>query len=152
MPLSPNDITLVAQAILDRLSYQDVQWAVVEVTPAEETEFALPAGVLREGLVVPRSMLVRAAKVSDLSCRINAYFTFGIPTQRAIMQMASSLQDGVIETVRAAVPVCPAHSHPLSARLEGELAVWGCPLNIGLFEPIYDMGQDEISDDHRLSP
>lgn len=123
MALAPEQIVAVAQAILDRLSHRDTRWTVAEVIAVDESGFTDP-------------VLVRVAKIADPSCTVSSYFSQGIPTQPAIAQLASSLQDEVIETVSAAVPVCPGHPHPQSARVEDGRAVWVCPLGTGPKESI----------------
>jgi hypothetical protein len=124
MALAPDEIANVAQAILDRLSGDDAHWTVASVDLHPE---ALPD---------PRVMLVRAVKVSEPSCAVSSYFSQTIPTQQAIAQLASSLQDEVIEAVWAAVPACEGHPHPMSARVEDERAVWGCPEDAGVKQAI----------------
>jgi hypothetical protein len=133
----------VAQGILDRLSHQDAQWTVTEADPVQETEYPVDFENRWGHLEVPRTVLVRAAKVSDPSTTISSYFVLNIPTQQAIAQLASALQDEVIETVSAAVPPCPDHPHPLSPRGDSGLAVWTCPLGAGPQYPIADLGQAE---------
>ncbi len=124
MALTRDEIILVAQTILARLGNHDTHWTVVSVD------------LHPESLPDPRVMLVRAAKVADPSCSVSSYFAQTIPTQQAIAQLASSLQDEVIETVRAAVPECSGHRHPMSARVEDGQAVWVCPVGAGTKEAI----------------
>ena len=117
MALTPDEIFLVAQAILDRLSHDDTHWTVASVDFSPKS------------MPDPRVMLVQVEKVSDPSCTVGSYFSQTIPTQQAIAQLASSLQDEVIETVRMAVPECSGHRHPMSARVEDGQAVWVCPVD-----------------------
>src|SRR5215217_2098565 len=120
--LDLNEIILVAQAILDRLGNKAAQWTVVDAVPTEVTESG-PGSSLEP----PRTVLVTAANTADASSTISAYFVLSIPAQQAVMQLASSLQDEVIEQVRVAVPECPGHAHPLTPRLVDDRAVWICP-------------------------
>jgi len=41
---------------------------------------------------------------------------------------ADGLQQGLIDRFREARPVCPDHTHPPSATVEGATAVWSCPV------------------------
>jgi hypothetical protein len=41
--------------------------------------------------------------------------------------LADQLQEAVIEARQGAVPKCPMHEHPLTAKLLDGRAVWACP-------------------------
>jgi hypothetical protein len=125
MSLDLNEIALVAQAVLDRLSHGGVRWATTKV-------LSMPS----KDLEASRTVLITASSTSDPSVTIGSYFVVGIPTQLAIMQLASSLQDEVIERTRAAVPTCPGHPHPMAPRLEQGRAVWACPFDGGPVDDI----------------
>src|SRR5262245_45710643 len=121
MSLGLTEIVLVTQKILDRLSYRNTQWTVTEAAPVEAAEYPVASEHRGGHLEVPRTVLVRAAQVSDPLTAISSYFVLNIPTQEAIAQLASALQDEVIETGRVAVPPCPGHPHPLSPRTHSGL-------------------------------
>ena len=127
MSLDLKEIIGVAQAILDRLSNTNVHWKVTEAAPFLDSA----PDMLGPGFEAPRTVLITATSEQDQRITVRSYFVSNVPKQQAIMQLASSLQDEVIEAVQAAVPPCPEHSHPLAPRIVGDLAVWVCPLGVG---------------------
>jgi hypothetical protein len=97
-------VRVVAQAILDRLA---PGWDILEVG-SPGTEVSVVVG----GHGPP----------------VTAYFMTHLPEASAVAELASQLQDHVIEeTWGEARPPCPGHPHPLSARVVDGVAVWECP-------------------------
>jgi hypothetical protein len=44
--------------------------------------------------------------------------------------VADGLQEAYIDEYWQARPRCPFHEHPLSADVDGDIAIWGCPRGI----------------------
>jgi hypothetical protein len=112
-------------------------WTVLDVVPTEETTDPPtdPSGVFHIRITVggrPAASVVVAV-----------YFTAGAPREDAIVATASQLQDHAIEaTGGSALPACPVHPHPLSARVLDGVAQWVCPKGPTHHrEPILPAGQ-----------
>jgi hypothetical protein len=63
------------------------------------------------------------------------------PIEPQAVQIADSLQDDIVEGLVRVWPSCPTHTHPATAELRSNEAVWVCPQNgrvisrIGSFGP-----------------
>ena len=57
------------------------------------------------------------------------YISVWDSTAEQVASLAEQVQDHVIEDTQTAWPDCPRHpaSHPLTAAVDGERAVWICP-------------------------
>jgi hypothetical protein len=113
----------VAQAILARLGDQAERWSVLDVgwTPPWDAQLSVVAGP--------------ASGDGDV---VTVYVLTHVPEAMAVAELASQLQDHVIEaTWGAPLPPCPGHPHPLAAHVVDGVAVWECPNTPGHYrEPI----------------
>ncbi|WP_026424080.1 hypothetical protein [Actinokineospora inagensis] len=51
-------------------------------------------------------------------------------TETAVTELAGQIQDHVIESTGGlALPRCPGHQHPMTARVDNGTAYWLCPAN-----------------------
>ena len=55
-------------------------------------------------------------------------------------ELASLLQDEVIDELGSAWPVCPGHPHPMVAGWRDEMPVWRCPTDPTTSVPIGKLG------------
>ncbi|MCG8915789.1 NUDIX domain-containing protein [Actinokineospora sp. PR83] len=109
----PGDVDYVrsvAEQVLARLGLLGPAWRVLDVRPYDS-----------DGLVVGFGG----------ETPMSVFFPLGIGRAGGTVQMADQLQDRAVEHVAelfgAALPACPGHQHPLSARLVGGNALWECP-------------------------
>jgi hypothetical protein len=113
----------VASAVLTRMvADSGPSWTVLAVVPTEEATDPPtdPSGVFHIRITVGGQ--------PGTSDAVAVYFTAGVPKVDAIVATAGQLQDHAIEvTGGAALPACPRHSHPLSARVLDGIAQWVCP-------------------------
>ncbi len=131
MNSNPDDIRRMTQAIIDRLRHPAISWVITDVSPAEETQWAVPDEVRPRSLPAPSVVAVTLAdRDFTESSTVGAYFVPDLPTSEAVVALASQLQDHAIEATWAEpLPACPGHAHPLAAEiLDGE-AVWVCPVS-----------------------
>jgi hypothetical protein len=122
----PDDLEFardVASAVLTRMGVDSgPPWTVLNVVAtAEKSDPPTdPSGVFHIRITVGGQ-----PEASDV---VAVYFTAGVPRVDAIVATASQLQDHAIEaTGGSALPACPGHSHPLSARVLYDMAQWVCP-------------------------
>ncbi|WP_409490500.1 hypothetical protein [Amycolatopsis sp. cmx-11-12] len=109
----------VSQAVLDRLGDLSPPWQVLAVEEHVETSAPPP------GLTVPNSLLVT---IGGEDGSVQVYFSLDVPVDEATAATAGQIQDHAIEeSVGAALPPCPGHRHPLSARSIDGVANWVCP-------------------------
>lgn len=83
-----------------------------------------------------------------LACRFGSH-TFALHGERSIAEMAaevaSQIQDDVIDELWKAWPRCPSHEHPMSPTVEGSIAVWMCPANDDVATPIGELGAGPVN-------
>jgi hypothetical protein len=122
----PDDLEFardVASAVLTRMGADSgPPWTVLDVVPTEEKSDPPtdPSAVFHIRITVGDQ-----PGASDV---VAVYFTAGVPRVDAIVTTASQLQDHAIEaTGGSALPACPGHPHPLSARVLDDIAQWVCP-------------------------
>ena len=98
----------VAEQVLARFGLSGPEWRIVDVRPHDSAN----------GLIV---------EVGE-KAPVQACFPLGIGRAEGAWRMADQLQDRAVEEVfGAALPPCPGHQHPLSARLVDGNALWECP-------------------------
>ena len=123
MPDDSEFAPAVASAVLSRMAADGgPPWTVLAVVPSEEITAPPtdPSGIFHIRITVGSQH-----GASDV---VGVYFTAGAPREDAIVATASQLQDHAIEaTGGSALPACPGHPHPLSARVLDGIAQWVCP-------------------------
>jgi len=157
--LSIENVRVVAEAILHSLGDHAPPWSVLRV---EWTPWELPTpepdghainlvsshSTQPDDLEEPpdRSQLsvVIGPRGQAFGTEVGAYFPLRAPTADAIVVLASQIQDHAAEAAGSrgfALPPCPAHSHPMNARVVDGIAVWQCPTTPSHFrEPIIPAG------------
>jgi hypothetical protein len=121
---------LVTQAVLDTLGHHAPPWTVLRVGWAPEPDdYSLPRGV--EAPAPHSHVLVELGGDGET---VGVHFPLVVAEAEATSEVASQIQDHAMESATAwgrALPPCPGHDHPLTARVVGGVAVWECPASGG---------------------
>lgn len=113
----------VARAVLERLGELAPAWQVLDVEPHNDPMPTPP------GMTSARHLRLTLGLSVDDETSVGVYFSLSAPTDQAVVATAEQIQDHAIEATHgAALPPCPGHQHPMSARSVDGVASWTCPL------------------------
>ena len=145
-------VRLVAQAVLDGLGHQAPPWTVLRVGWAADDEWEHL--VLPPGLDAPAAhshLLVELGTEGRTAAgeSVGAHYPLHVPEAEAVAELASQIQDHAVEAESSwgrALPPCPGHAHPLSARVFDGVAVWQCPVSPAHYrQPVVPFAAQELS-------
>ena len=63
------------------------------------------------------------------------------PEAEVLADLASTVQDHVIDHIQSAWPRCPGHTHPANAVASGQVAVWVCPTDGRQICPVGELNE-----------
>jgi hypothetical protein len=114
----------VARAVLQRLGASTLAWSVLDIVRHDDPS------PFRSGLQSGQSLLITiGSEVGDPES-VGVYYSIELPEDQRIVATAEQIQEHAIEATHGeAIPPCPDHRHPLSARSFRGVASWVCPVD-----------------------